>query len=107
MKPNRKSQAGTIADSSTKDEDIFFSQHNAKPNVVCSQSPHSPELVFARKMYLCVQLLGGQSDILSTIGSWRDSLSDKDVFESLDSWIDDKLLEQKQSISYVEQWHKK
>jgi hypothetical protein len=79
----------------------------AKPPVVRSPSPHSPELVFARKMYLCVQLLGGQSDILSTIGSWRDSLSDEDVFEALDSWIDDKVLEQKQSISYVEQWHKK
>lgn len=75
--------------------------------VIGSQSPRSPELVFARKMYLCVQLLGGRSDILSVIGSWRYSLSDEDIFEALDSWIDDKVLEQKQSISYVEQWHKK
>ena len=77
------------------------------PMLCVRQSPRSPELVFARKMYLCVQLLGGRSDILSVIGSWRDSLSDEDIFEALDSWIDDKVLEQKQSISYVEQWHKK
>lgn len=39
MKPNSKSQAGTAADSSTKDDVTFVCQHNAKPNVVCSQSP--------------------------------------------------------------------
>ena len=97
-------QPGTTVDSSTTVQNQHVSQPNANTNVIGSQSP---ELVFAKKMYLCVQLLGGQSDILSTIGSWRDSLSDEDVFEALDSWIDDKLLEQKQSISYVEQWHKK
>jgi len=37
MKQNRKRQAGTAADSSKKDENIFVCQHNAKPNVVCSQ----------------------------------------------------------------------
>jgi len=30
---NRKSQAGTKADSSTKDEDTSVSQHSRKPNV--------------------------------------------------------------------------
>lgn len=39
MKLNRKSQARTKADSEQKDEDLFVCQHNAKPNVVCSQSP--------------------------------------------------------------------
>lgn len=33
MKLNRKSQAGTAADSSTKDEITSVCQHNAKPNV--------------------------------------------------------------------------
>jgi hypothetical protein len=33
MKLNRKSQAWTTADSSTKDDDLFVCQHNAKPNV--------------------------------------------------------------------------
>jgi len=32
-KPNSKSQVGADADSSTKDEDLFVCQHNAKPNV--------------------------------------------------------------------------
>ena len=34
MKLNSKSQAGTKDDSEQKDEDMFVSQHNAKPNVV-------------------------------------------------------------------------
>ena len=76
-------------------------------NVVCSQSPHSPELIFARKMYLCVQLLGGQSDILSTIGSWRKDVGDELTFELLDAWIDATIQEQKSSLEYVIQWHNK
>lgn len=39
MKLNSKSQARTKDDSEQKDEDIFVSQHNAKPNVV--RSPKS------------------------------------------------------------------
>lgn len=106
-KMNKELPARNEADGSTNADYKHVSQHSRKPNVIGIQSPRSPELMFARKMYLCVQLLGGQSDILSTIGSWRHSLSDEDIFEALDSWIDDKVLEQKQSISYVEQWHKK
>ena len=67
----------------------------------------SPELIFARKIYLCVQLLGGQSDLLSTIGSWRQTMPDKDVFDGLDLWIKSKLKEQKRSIKYVEEWRNK
>ena len=33
MKPNSKSQAGTTDGSSTKEDDLFVSHHNAKPNV--------------------------------------------------------------------------
>jgi hypothetical protein len=106
-KLNRNPSARTKADSDKMP--IVTTSATILPNPMLSvrQSPRSPELVFARKMYLCVQLLGGRSDILSVIGSWRDSLPDEDIFEALDSWIDDKVLEQKQSISYVEQWHKK
>jgi len=71
------------------------------------QSQRSPELIFARKMYLCVQLLGDRSDILSVIGSWRDSLSDDHVFEALDSWIDDTVKEQSDSLDYIKEWHNK
>lgn len=76
-------------------------------NVIGSQSPQSPDLIFARKMYFCVQLLGGQSDILSTIGSWRDTLPDEDVLEALDFWINDKVAELKSSLEYVIEWHNK
>lgn len=107
MKLNRKSQAGATADSSTKDDDLFVRQHNAKPNVVCSQSPHSPELIFARKVYLCVQLLGGKSDLLATIGSWRIDVSDEDTFGLLDLWINATLKEQTRSLSYVKKSHSK
>lgn len=106
-KLNRNPSARTKADSDKMPIVTTSATILPNPMLCVRQSPRSPELVFARKMYLCVQLLGGRSDILSVIGSWRDSLSDEDIFEALDSWIDDKVLEQKQSISYVEQWHKK
>jgi hypothetical protein len=38
MRPNSKSQAQTKADSKQKVDDMQVSQHNAKPNVVGSQS---------------------------------------------------------------------
>jgi hypothetical protein len=41
---NRKSQAGTNADSSTKDEKIFVSQHSRKPNVGSSLFVSTKEL---------------------------------------------------------------
>lgn len=52
MKLNRKSQAGTTADSSTKDDDLFVCQHNAKPNVVCSQSPSLTYVIQVVRMLL-------------------------------------------------------
>ena len=36
----------------------------------------------------CVAELGGLSDILSTIGSWKDTLSDEDVLGALQVWLD-------------------
>lgn len=58
MKPNRKSQARTKADSEQKDEDLFVCQHNAKPNVVCSQSPSSVFTVFNLLDTICDGLIG-------------------------------------------------
>ena len=52
MKQNRKSQARTIADSEQKDEDLFVCQHNAKPNVVCSQSPSLTYVIQVVRMLL-------------------------------------------------------
>ena len=45
MKPNSKSQAGTAADSSTKDDVTFVSQHNAKPNVSSSALSYEEQCV--------------------------------------------------------------
>ena len=39
----------------------------------------------------CVASLGGQSDILGSIGSWKDSLPDEDVLTSLQDWLKEKL----------------
>lgn len=104
---NKELSARNEADSSTNADKLHVSQHSRKPNVIGSQSPRSPELVFARKMYLCVQLLGGQSDILSTIGSWRRDVGDELTFGLLDTWIDATIQEQKSSLEYVIEWHNK
>ncbi len=84
--------------------DITSSPAIGNTHVVCSQSP---ELIFARKLYLCVQLLGGRSDILATIGSWRKEASDEQTFELLDCWIDATIKEQKSYLEYVIEWHNK
>lgn len=106
-KLSKELSARTEAESSTKANGKQVSPTNAKPCVIGSQSPRSPELVFARKMYLCVQLLGGQSDILSTIGSWRRDVGDELTFGLLDTWIDATIQEQKSSLEYVIEWHNK
>jgi len=65
------------------------------------------EQIFARKMYLCAQLLGAKSDLLSTIGSWRQEMDDQTTFDCLDAWIDATIKEQQSSLDYVTKWYKK
>ena len=67
----------------------------------------SNEQIFAKKIYLCAHLLGAKSDLLSTIGSWRNELDDNQIFDCLDAWIDATVKEQKESLKYVTKWHKK
>lgn len=62
---------------------------------------------FAHKIGLCLYLLGGGSDIISSVNSWRDTLSDTDVLGSIDSWLTTTLQEQKTIISHVEKSHNK
>jgi hypothetical protein len=57
---------------------------------------------FAHKIGLCFYLLGAESDIISTVNSWRDTLSDTDVLGSIDAWLIATLDEQKAIISHVE-----
>jgi hypothetical protein len=67
----------------------------------------NPDRVFANKISLCLHLLGGESDIISSVSSWKDSLSDAEVFRCIDLWIEGTLSEQKRTISHVEKWHNK
>ena len=60
---------------------------------------------FARKMYLVVQLLGGQSDILGSISGWREHLSDDDVLGLIDLWIDATIKELSASLKDVKRLH--
>lgn len=55
------------------------------------------DMKFAQKVCEVVKLLGGQSDIISSISGWKDHLSDEDVFGLIDLWIDATLDEQKKS----------
>lgn len=41
-------------------------------------------------LYDIIAVLGGQSDILSTIGSWKDSMPDEDILLSLKCWFEEK-----------------
>ncbi len=63
------------------------------------------ELEFSKKMYLCAQLLGAKSDLLSAIGSWRKDTSDEDTFLLLDDWITETIIEQQQSLNYIIKAH--
>lgn len=39
-------------------------------------------------LYKCIDQLGGESDILGTIGSWKETISDSQVASSLQCWLD-------------------
>ncbi len=47
-------------------------------------------------------ILGAKSDLLSIIGSWSDTLSDKEVLESLKHWNNSKVSELKLLISELD-----
>jgi hypothetical protein len=65
------------------------------------------DLEFSQKVSLCIFLLGGQSDLLGSISSWRSTLPDDEVLQGLDAWIEDKLNEQERIISHVTESHRK
>jgi hypothetical protein len=45
-----------------------------------------PNSEIVSEIYRTLVLLGAGSDLLGTIGSWGDSLSDADVFSNLQAW---------------------
>lgn len=46
---------------------------------------------FEKRMYVVCDLLHAQSDLLSIIGAYKDTLSDDEVSLMLDGWIDNQL----------------
>jgi hypothetical protein len=45
-----------------------------------------PDSEIVSEIYRTLVLLGAGSDLLGTIGSWGDSLSDADVLDNLKAW---------------------
>jgi hypothetical protein len=54
------------------------------------------------ELYRSLVLLGAESDLLGTVGSWGDSLPDEDVLANLQGWNEATLKEIKQRIEHYE-----
>ena len=52
------------------------------------------------ELYHAFVLLGAGADLLGTVGSWKDSLSDQDVLSSLRVWNTSTLEELRQRIEH-------
>ena len=54
------------------------------------------------EIYHALVLLGAESDLLGTVGSWGDSLCEEDVLYGLRCWNEAALKEIKQRIEHYE-----
>jgi hypothetical protein len=54
------------------------------------------------ELYRTLVLLGAENELLGTVGSWRDSLSDQDVLSGLRAWNEAALAEIKGRIEHYE-----
>jgi hypothetical protein len=54
------------------------------------------------EIYRSLVLLGAESDLLSTVGSWGESLPDEDVLANLKAWNDATLKESRERIEHYE-----
>ncbi len=52
------------------------------------------------ELYRAFVLLGARMDLLSIVGSWKDSLSDQDVLSGVKAWNNSTLEELKQRIEH-------
>ncbi len=59
-----------------------------------------PEREIINELYRAFVLLGAKMDLLSTIGSWKDSMPDQDVLSSLRAWNSSTLQELRQRIKH-------
>ena len=62
----------------------------------------SPNREIVNELYRAFVLLGADSSLLGTIGSWGDSLSDSDVLANLQGWNQDTLSETRERIQHYE-----
>ena len=56
------------------------------------------DLEIINELYYSIALLGGKSDILGTVGSWKDTLDNSDVILGLKSWNKQKKIEIKERL---------
>lgn len=52
------------------------------------------------EIYLALVLLGAESDLLGTVGSWGDSLPEEDVLSGLKAWNEATLKEIKGRVEH-------
>lgn len=62
----------------------------------------SPNREIVAEIYRALVLLGADSGLLGTVGSWGDSLPDSDVLAALKGWNLASLQEAKQRIEHYE-----
>ena len=63
---------------------------------------NSTQLEIIGEVYRALTLLGADSGLLGTIGSWGDSLPEKDVLSNLKAWNEASLSEIKGRIEHYE-----
>jgi hypothetical protein len=61
-----------------------------------------PHREMVGELYRTLVLLGAESDLLGTVGSWGDSLSDQDVLAGLKEWNEERLAKIKACIEHYE-----
>ncbi len=62
----------------------------------------TPNREIVQELYRTLVLMGADSGLLGTVGSWGDSLSDDDVLENLRAWNSATLQEITQRIEHYE-----
>lgn len=57
------------------------------------------DLKIVQELSYSLSLLGAKSDLLGTVGSWKDTLSDEDVLAGLKAWNEWKRKELSERLS--------
>lgn len=59
------------------------------------------ERAFINKVSLCLSLLGAEADLISSVSSWKDTMEDEDILNSIDMWIEATIDEKSKVLSTV------